>query len=60
MPREETARLIEQTGRLLQFMRQMDVAMTSEAAVNEIADAFLKEDYALENLRGRTPKTPRA
>ena len=60
MPREETARLIEQTGRLLQFMRQMDVAMTSEAAVNEIADAFLKEDYALENLGGRMPKTPRA
>jgi pyruvate, water dikinase len=47
MPREETARLIEHVGRLLQFMRQMDVAMTSEAAVDEIAEAFLREDYAI-------------
>jgi pyruvate,water dikinase len=53
MPREETARLIEQVGRLLQFMRQMDVAMTSEAAVTEVADAFLREDYALEGLASR-------
>jgi hypothetical protein len=53
MPPEETARMIEQIGRLLQFMRQMDVAMTSEAAVDEIADAFLHEDYALENLATR-------
>lgn len=53
MPREETARMIEQIGRLLQFMRQMDVAMTSEAAVNEVADAFLREDYALEGLAVR-------
>jgi pyruvate,water dikinase len=60
MPREEAVRLIEQIGRLLQFMRQMDVAMTSEAAVNEVADAFLKEDYALEHLGGRTPKAPKA
>jgi pyruvate, water dikinase len=52
MPREETAHLIEQIGRLLQFMRQMDVAMTSEAAVNEVADAFLREDYALTSRRG--------
>jgi pyruvate, water dikinase len=53
MPREEAARLIEQVGRLLQFMRQMDVAMTSEAAVNEVADAFLREDYALEGSASR-------
>jgi pyruvate,water dikinase len=53
MPREETARLIDHIGRLLQFMRQMDVAMTSEAAVNEVAEAFLREDYALENLGAR-------
>lgn len=50
MPREETARLIDQVGRLLQFMRQMDVAMTSEAAVKQVVDAFLREDYALETL----------
>ena len=50
MPRDETACLIEQVGRLRQFMRQMDVAMTSEAAIDEVKDAFLKEDYALERL----------
>ena len=51
MPREETARLIEHVGRLLQFMRQMDVAMTSEGAVEQVKNAFLREDYALENPR---------
>ena len=50
MPREETARLIEHVGRLLQFMRQMDVAMTSEGAVEAVKAAFLREDYALEGL----------
>jgi pyruvate,water dikinase len=52
MPREETARLIEYVGRLLQFMRQMDVAMTSEEAVQEVQRAFLNEDYALEGNKG--------
>jgi pyruvate,water dikinase len=47
MPREEAARLVEHIGRLLQFMRQMDVAMTSEAAVEQVKDAFLREDYGL-------------
>lgn len=56
MPREETARLIEQVGRLLQFMRQMDVAMTSESAVTDIVDAFLREDYALANVGARAHK----
>ena len=50
MPREETARLIEHVGRLLQFMRQMDVAMTSEGMVEQVKDAFLREDYALEQV----------
>jgi pyruvate, water dikinase len=54
MPREETARLIEYIGRLLQFMRQMDVAMTSEEAVLEVQQAFLREDYALDGSRGVT------
>jgi pyruvate, water dikinase len=50
MPREETARLLEHVGRLVQFMRQMDVAMTSESAIEEVKAAFLREDYALEHL----------
>jgi hypothetical protein len=59
MPREETARLIEHVGRLLQFMRQMDVAMTSEGAVEQVKDAFLREDYALEQL-GSAPRNGRS
>ena len=55
MPRAETARMIEQVGRLLQFMRQMDVAMTSESAIEEVKDAFLREDYGLEQL-GSAPR----
>jgi pyruvate,water dikinase len=56
MPREETARLLDQVGRLLQFMRQMDVAMTSESAVEQVKDAFLRGDYALEGLGEGTRK----
>jgi len=41
---EATAQL-EMLGRLFQFFRQMDAAMTSEAAVAEIQRAFLSDDY---------------
>ena len=50
LPREEVVRLLDHIGRLLQFMRQMDVAMTSEAAVEQVKEAFLREDYALSGL----------
>jgi pyruvate,water dikinase len=53
MPRDQTAHTIELVGRLLQFMRQMDVAMTSEDAVFAVQRAFLDEDYALETLTGK-------
>jgi pyruvate,water dikinase len=55
MPRDEAARFLEHIGRLLQFMRQMDVAMTSEGAVEQVKNAFLKEDYALAGLGSRLP-----
>jgi hypothetical protein len=48
--RDETARLLDQVGRLLQFMRQMDVAMNSEAAIDQVKEAFLREDYGLEGI----------
>jgi hypothetical protein len=35
-------------------VRQMDVAMVSEESVNLIRDAFLKGDYALEEV-GKRP-----
>jgi pyruvate,water dikinase len=47
LPREEVVRLLDHIGRLLQFMRQMDVAMTSDAAVAQVKEAFLREDYSL-------------
>jgi pyruvate,water dikinase len=56
MPKEEAIRIIEYVGRLMQFMRQMDVAMTSEAAVEDVKQAFLREDYGLEGLSTATPK----
>jgi pyruvate,water dikinase len=59
MPRDETARVIELVGRLLQFMRQMDVAMTSEDAVVAVQQAFLQEDYALEALARKEDGPPR-
>jgi hypothetical protein len=37
-------------------MRQMDVAMTSESAVEQVKDAFLREDYALELLGSARPE----
>jgi pyruvate,water dikinase len=56
MPKEEAIRIIEYVGRLMQFMRQMDVAMTSEAAVEEVKQAFLREDYGLDGLVATSPK----
>ncbi len=36
---------LELIGRLLLFTRQMDMLMRSEASVEEMAKAFLKENY---------------
>jgi pyruvate,water dikinase len=46
--REETAEGLEVIGRLLQFMRQMDVAMATDESARGIEDAFLRGDYGLE------------
>jgi pyruvate, water dikinase len=45
---EEIAQHLEMVGRLLQFMRQMDLAMTTDAAVQLVQEAFLSGDYRLE------------
>ena len=39
---------LDYIGRLLLFTRQMDMLMTTEAAVNHLAESFLKGDYSLE------------
>jgi len=38
------------TGRLLQFTRQMDMLMTSEASIEILAENFLKGNYNLEQI----------
>jgi pyruvate,water dikinase len=46
----ETAAQLELVGRLLQFVRQMDVAMATESAVERVQEAFLSGDYSLAGL----------
>jgi pyruvate, water dikinase len=43
---------LDYIGRLLLFTRQMDMLMTTEAAVNHLAESFLKGDYSLEQKPG--------
>ena len=46
--REELGQSLEMVGRLLQFTRQMDIAMSSDATVLTLRDAFLSGNYALD------------
>ncbi|MFH1176235.1 MAG: PEP/pyruvate-binding domain-containing protein [Acidobacteriota bacterium] len=46
-PRDEALAQLETLGRLFQFFRQMDAAMSSEAAVDWVQDAFLAGNFAL-------------
>jgi len=39
---------LDVVGRLLQFTRQMDMLMSSEASVEAVTNAFLEENYGLE------------
>jgi pyruvate,water dikinase len=48
--RKETTGQLEMLGRLFQFFRQMDVAMTNDNSVDLIKDAFLGGDYDLKIL----------
>ncbi|MBI5525660.1 MAG: hypothetical protein HY897_04945 [Deltaproteobacteria bacterium] len=56
-PQEEVKSSLEMIGRLLQFMRQMDLAMTSDRSVGVVTRAFLTGDYRLEG-NGGTPRSP--
>jgi len=47
---EETRDRIEMIGRLFQFFRQMDAAMSTEDSVEIFTQAFLDGDYSLECL----------
>jgi len=45
--REETEKALDQVGRLLAYVRQMDMAATDEEAINRYVRAFLEEDYSI-------------
>ena len=46
--REVMEQKLDMVGRMLQFTRQMDMLMRSEASIKAIADKFLKEEYVLD------------
>jgi pyruvate,water dikinase len=50
---EESMRQLEMLGRLLQFFRQMDAAMTKESSVDQLQQAFLRGDLDLTGNAGR-------
>jgi pyruvate,water dikinase len=54
----ETAGHLETLGRLLQFYRQMDAAMTDDDAADHFARAFLDGDYRLERLDVQGSEVP--
>ena len=49
---EEIAVKLEMLGRLLQFFRQVDASMSTESAVRQFQDAFLRDDFRLEGKGG--------
>ncbi len=57
-PRDEVEEHLEIIGRLLQFMRQMDLAMVSDETARRIKEAFLRGDYGLEHLGDVAVGTP--
>lgn len=52
---EETRVHLEMVGRLLQFFRQMDAAMTSDQAVEVFKEAFLRDDFDFSRATGSRP-----
>ncbi|WP_456433075.1 PEP/pyruvate-binding domain-containing protein [Thermosulfuriphilus sp.] len=44
---EETEEALDQLGRLMAYVRQMDMAATDEEAVKKYVRAFLEEDYSV-------------
>jgi pyruvate,water dikinase len=46
--RKETEEHLDMLGRLLQFMRQMDLAMVSDKSALRIQEAFLRGDYGMQ------------
>lgn len=46
---------LNQIGRLLQFTRQMDMLMNSEASIARLAESFMSGDYSLTRREKTTP-----
>jgi len=45
--RADIERILDQTGRLIAFTRQLDAVLDSDAAVKRLASAFLAGDYSI-------------
>lgn len=48
---EDTEAMLEMTGLVMAFARQLDLALTSEAVVDRCLEAFRIQDYGLNCLR---------
>ncbi|MHB1362047.1 MAG: hypothetical protein ACYCW5_05555, partial [Thermoleophilia bacterium] len=44
---EEAVRILDQSGRLMAFTRQLDAMLTSDGAVKEYARKFIEGEYEL-------------
>jgi pyruvate,water dikinase len=56
--REEIGAALEMIGRMFQFVRQMDVAMSSDKTIAIIRDAFLSGNYRLDpHFKSRSEST---
>ncbi len=45
--KEQTQEVLDQLGRLMAYVRQMDMAVSSEETIQKFVEAFLKEDYSV-------------
>ena len=48
---EDTERILEQVGTLLAFSRQLDLALSSDAVMDKMFEAFKTGDFGLQSLR---------
>ncbi|KAF0234158.1 MAG: pyruvate water [Desulfovibrionaceae bacterium] len=54
-PRAETEAALDQLGRLLASSRLLDMAITGQAEIDSMAEAFLRADYDLLSKRAESP-----
>ena len=47
LKKEEVENLLDQLGRLMAYVRQMDMVVAGEESIEFYIDSFLKEDYSI-------------